>query len=292
MVKKEIICSNVNDLFNVNPKISKWTVRQLYYRLVASNTIPNTKSSYTQFDNQLTRLRERGDVSDEKFVDNARRIIEVNDKQEYIDEYFQKVMDELGFQDEFFTTSRWDNQRFNIIAVVEKDALSSLVSDVTMKYRVPLAIGKGYSSRTQILQIVKRYNNNKENLILYLGDFDPSGLDIERSLNDRLNYEAVNFTISRIQLNMDTVKALNLPPNPAKVTDPRSKSYLTKYGDNSWELDAIPPLQLQKFTEDAIEGYIDWDEWENSIAEEEQGKAELKDKFNDAMNTLKEKFTN
>jgi len=291
MVKREIIKDSLNNLFTLNPEILHWTVRQAYYRLVAQNIIRNTRSSYTQFDSQLTRLRESGDIPDDKFVDNARRIIETNDKQEYIDEYFQKVMDELGFQDEFFTTSRWDNQKYNIMAVIEKDALSSLVSKVTMRYRIPLAVGRGYSSRTQLLQIAERYNNDKDNIILYLGDFDPSGLDIERSLSDRLSNESINYTVTRIQLNLDTVNNLELPPNPAKVTDPRSQAYIELYGDSSWELDAIPPLELQKFTEDAIKGYIDWDEWNKSITEEEKGKSELKSKFNDAMNTLKDKFT-
>ncbi len=52
-----------------------------------------------------------------------------------------------------------------------------------------------------------------------------------------------------------------LPPNPAKVTDSRAKSYIKEHGKYSWELDAIKANHLDKLIRDKIQSYIDEDLW-------------------------------
>ncbi len=44
---------------------------------------------------------------------------------------------------------------------------------------------------------------------------------------------------------------------PAKVSDPRAKDYIAKYGDKSWEVDALPPDVLTKIIRKALESVTD-----------------------------------
>jgi hypothetical protein len=100
-------------------------------------------------------------------------------------------------------------------------------------------------------------------LILHLGDHDPSGIDMSRDLEERVHMfgEGCHFELKRIALNMDQVEEKNPPPNPAKVTDSRFENYQAKYGDESWELDALPPQYLAALVSRHIDDEIDDDKW-------------------------------
>lgn len=72
-----------------------------------------------------------------------------------------------------------------------------------------------------------------------------------------------NLTIDRIALNMDQVEQYEPPPNPAKVTDSRFKGYQERFGDDSWELDALEPATLDALIQSEIEAHKSrtlWDE--------------------------------
>lgn len=82
--------------------------------------------------------------------------------------------------------------------------------------------------------------------VFYLGDHDPSGIDMTRDVADRLRLFS-DFTpieVERLALNMDQIDELNPPENPAKMTDSRAKDYVEKFGQSSWELDAVKPDAL------------------------------------------------
>jgi len=294
MAKIEVVKQCVLELIEENPTIT-WTVRQMYYRLVSPpyQIIPNKRSAYTLFDRQLVKLRESGEIPDSVFVDTARRI-EGGDVTDWnVDEYFEVTIRQLEDEYMYFTKSRWTCQDYFIIVVLEKDALSRLVEQVTNSFYVPLAIGRGYSSRTQVLEIAdmieKYYAKGKKVAVLYLGDFDPTGLDIERSLEERLRNElCYDITVRRIALTYEQAKGL--PPNPTKSADPRANWYVSKYGDECWELDALPPQELKDIVRDTIEEYIDMDKWNEVEKEEEAGQEKLRAMFKRAVELLRRNF--
>ncbi len=82
-------------------------------------------------------------------------------------------------------------------------------------------------------------------MILHLGDHDPSGLDMTRDIQDRLDgFGCRMVKVVRIALTMAQVHEFQPPPNPTKLTDVRSTDYVAEYGDESWELDALSPETL------------------------------------------------
>lgn len=50
------------------------TLRQIYYRLVVADLIPNRRAAYNSLSSQLVKAREEGLVDDNRIVDRSRRI--------------------------------------------------------------------------------------------------------------------------------------------------------------------------------------------------------------------------
>lgn len=118
--------------------------------------------------------------------------------------------------------------------------------------------------------------NGQKTLILHLGDHDPSGIDMSRDIQDRLHIFGCATEVKRIALNMDQVREHNPPPNPAKLTDSRCEGYVEKFGEESWELDALPPDLLGEMINNEVFEVRDLDVWQASEAREKEMKDQLK----------------
>jgi hypothetical protein len=74
---------------------------------------------------------------------------------------------------------------------------------------------------------------------------------------------------------MDQVEALKPPENPAKETDARYSAYIARFGESSWELDAIEPRALAGIVTRTVEGLRDADLWAESVKREAAMKDDL-----------------
>ena len=83
------------------------------------------------------------------------------------------------------------------------------------------------------------------------------------------------FDFTRIALNIDQVEQYNPPSNPAKVTDSRFAQYQQKYGDESWELDALDPLVIRELIETKVGELRDEKLWDTAVAAQEADRATL-----------------
>ena len=141
---------------------------------------------------------------------------------------------------------------------------------------------RGYASATAIYDSAKRLGDaaerGQEPHVLYLGDHDPSGLDMTRDIRDRLSTMLAYFDVQvdRLALNMDQVIEHAPPPNPTKLSDSRAKRYIASYGDDSWELDALDPATLTQVVEEAILNLRDVELWDAMLDEEEKERAQIR----------------
>lgn len=55
---------------------------------------------------------------------------------------------------------------------------------------------------------------------------------------------------------MEQIEQFNPPPNTVKETDTRSGDYQKHYGNQCWELDALPPRTLNQIIDDEIQSNI------------------------------------
>ena len=90
-----------------------------------------------------------------------------------------------------------------------------------------LALG-GYSSQTYTDDVAAHAGDRERPaVLLYAGDFDPSGEDIDRDFIER---SACWDKVIRVALSADQVRDYRLPVNPGKVTDSRAAGFIERHG--------------------------------------------------------------
>ena len=114
-------------------------------------------------------------------------------------------------------------------------------------------------------------------VVFYLGDHDPSGIDMSRDVADRLRTfsDYTPIEVRRLALNIQQVREINPPENPAKITDSRAKKYIERFGRSSWELDAVEPTMLANMVRNAVREIRDEKIWREDCELEAQQKKTL-----------------
>ena len=262
------------------------TLRQLYYRLVATGVIENTERSYKNLGTKITKARLAGMIS----------WTAIEDRNREHHSFWTEESEEGPIADlpRWIRFDKWARQDTYVEVWVEKEALGNVIERACNPYIVPYMACKGYLSASEAWRagrrMLQKVQEGKDCVIIHLGDHDPSGIDMTRDNQDRLNlfsqFEG-SVKVERIALNLDQVREFNPPPNPAKWSDSRASDYVSKYGRSSWELDAIEPKDLEPLITDKIRQYIDFDEWDNTQYEEQAVRDNLR-KLSDNWPQVKE----
>jgi len=159
---------------------------------------------------------------------------------------------------------------------VEKDALIGVVERACTELDVPFLSCRGFVSQSAMWQAAMRIKRQgRDTVIIHLGDHDPSGIDMTRDIQDRLDIFGYGGIVDRIALNLDQIEQYNPPPNPAKVSDSRYEGYVAEYGEDSWELDALDPKAINELITKAINEYTDKKKRQKLITKQEQYRDKL-----------------
>lgn len=249
------------------------SLRQLYYQFVRRNWIVNCEASYKNLGNVINDARLTG-LLDWKYIKDRGRTTETNSHWKSPAEIMQAVAEQ-------FKIDTWKYQPNHVEVLVEKQALEGILEPVCKRLDVGFTANKGYSSVSSMFEIGQRLKgkmyDEKHVHILYLGDHDPSGIDMTRDVEKRLMLlsEAEKwgmedqFHMHRLALNMDQVEQYNPPENPAKVTDSRYEKYMEEFGEASWELDALEPSVLAGLVTDKVIALRSEDVYEAAMLKQE-----------------------
>ena len=247
------------------------TLRQLYYQMVARGHIENSERSYKNFGNVIDDGRLAGMIDWDRIVDRTRNLQTVS--------HFDDPADIMRTAAESYRTDKWATQPNRVEVWVEKDALTGVIDPVCRRLDLPYFACRGYTSQSEMWgagQRLARWRRAKQTpIILYLGDHDPSGIDMTRDVIDRLQLFAGGIRVDRLALNWNQVEQYNPPPNPAKLTDSRAEAYIARFGLSSWELDALDPTTLAGLIETAVAQFRDDRLWAEAVKEEEEGLDQL-----------------
>lgn len=257
------------------------TIRQLYYRLVAQG-MPNIQRIYKRVVAAMTVARWNGDVDMEAFVDRE-RVMEGRTASEvtYLDSEISMGRQQVESWMRAYHLNKWENQPTYVEVWVEKKALQGVLERPCQRMRVALGPCKGYPSLTFLNDAAGRFQEAHERgqgcLMLYFGDYDPSGVDIPRSLWDNIERMGVEIDVEVVALNPEQIERFNLPGVPAKTTDSRSAGW----SGDVVELDAVEPKTLASMCLEAINSHFDDHLYENlkdrEDREREQYQAALAD---------------
>lgn len=239
------------------------SLRQLYYQFVSRGLIPNTEQSYKRLGSIINDARLAGLIDWERLVDRTRELD--------VFPAWTSPRDILRIAAASYRVNPWKDQTTYVEVWVEKQALIDVVKTAVTPFRVPHFACRGYVSQSEMWTAAQRFiaNDDKHCVLVYLGDHDPSGIDMTRDIRERMELFGADVTVTRLALTMRQVMAYDPPPNPAKVTDSRYESYRTKFGEHSWELDALNPATLVQLIQKEVKEHIDSAPWEAVMEREE-----------------------
>jgi hypothetical protein len=239
------------------------TLRQLFYRLVADKTLANTRSEYNSLSSQTARARRDGYFPD--LMDRTRGI-------ERFYPLFQSTDEANEWLKNRYRRDRTEGQEWSIYLSVEK---AGIVNQLNQWFGRPLGIPilplQGYTSQTFVDDVVKDtwshyanivHNDPRPTVLIYAGDFDPSGEDIDRDFTERTSCWDKVHRVALVRdpdRGIDQIAEYNLPPAMGKVSDTRAAQFMARHGELiQVELDALPVDALRALYQEQIDEY--WDE--------------------------------
>jgi len=202
-------------------------VRQLFYILISkfASDYPATRAFYKRLDRYLVKIRRVNPEVHKKFMDPTRRF----------------TLPPLPYP---------------IIEVwVEKDSIKNFIDRLLVKFHLGCQTLRGFSSLTMFRKALARAQKRRVKMILYLGDFDPSGILIEKIAQSEMDHKR-EITFYRIAITWEQIKRLKPPSRPVNLKDSRAKGYIQKYGDRAWEIESIRPRTLYKLIETGLKKVV------------------------------------
>lgn len=259
---------NVQDVLNEYAALGfDLSLRQVHYRLVAQGLWPNTDKAYKNLGNIIRKARDAGMLDWDMIVDRGRKTHWKGTWDDPSDIMYSVVRS--------FKIDKWAGQDWHVEVMVEKEALEGVLIPVCEELQVRLSPNKGYSSASMMYKIGQRLLGKSEEdkfiTIIYLGDHDPSGLDMDEDIENRLElYSDGVIDVVRVALTYDQIEQYQPPPNPTKMKDSRAKAYVQRFGQVSWELDALEPRVMADLIRSAVLELRDEDLWDAQVERENE----------------------
>lgn len=262
------------------------TLRQVYYQLVARGYIPNNERSYKNIGNLINDGRLAGLIDWYAITDRTRNLRG--------NSHWDTPAEVIESAKYSYLLDKWEGQPNYVEVWVEKDALVDVVGQACRPLDVPYFSCRGYTSQSEMwmaAQRFKRQNFREQRIIIHLGDHDPSGIDMTRDIQERLDMFGADVYVKRVALTMEQIDFYSPPPNPAKITDSRCDKYIAQYGHESWELDALEPKVITDLIKEQVTMYRDDNLYQQVCSKERREKQELQmlcDRYDDAVSYLME----
>jgi hypothetical protein len=250
---------------NILKEVRPASVRGVAYQLFNRKLIPNMSRASTQKVSRiLTDARRSGTVPWSWIVDETRgleRKLSWADPDDYAATVARS-----------YRKDRWAQQSAMVEVWSEKGTVRGVLQAVLDEFGVGFRVMHGFSSETVIHDVaVVSKQQNKTLHVLYVGDFDPSGLYMsELDLPRRLARHGAAVKFQRIALLPEDLYDASLRdarfPAETKRTDSRHTWFVSHHGDRCLELDALSPVALRGRVATAIEQSIDREAWDHDAA--------------------------
>jgi ParB-like chromosome segregation protein Spo0J len=229
----------------------------------------NTLQSYKSLVDLLTRARLEGRIGWAAINDETRPIVTYNTWAD-VGAYLREEVDEFG---KGYWRDLMQSQPDHVEVIAEKNTVAPILKPVCAEYCIPMVTGRGYCSLPPRYELAQRFRRSgKDKLVLLLvTDFDPDGQEIAASFarSMRLDFGIEEVRAAKVALTAGQVKSYALPPvMKAKERGSRAKKFTAEHGDDVFELEALPPEELQRVLRAAIDRTIDVDAFNAEVTAE------------------------
>jgi hypothetical protein len=286
------------------------TLRQLYYQFVSRGLIPNKDTEYKKLGSIINDARLAGMIDWDHITDRTRNL-----RSNAHWDTPQDIITACAKQFQYDKWAKQENyvevwvEKDALVGVLEVAC-----KPLDVAYFSCRGYTSQSEMWAAAMRLLKQYRMGKKVHIIHLGDHDPSGVDMSRDVRERISNFMMHHVLTdwckanprkqsadplkceseaeyiqrirlgvpeevmelhRIALTMDQIREYNPPPNPAKLTDSRSTSYVNEYGDESWELDALEPRVLTELIQDTVATLRDDELWAEAMEAEETAREQL-----------------
>ncbi len=256
------------DLLEITREVKPATVRQVFYQATVRGIVEKTEAGYTIVQRELVYLRMHGLMPWDWLADNTRWMRKPRT--------WRDPAEALEATAALYRKALWADAEVQVEIWLEKDALSGVIYNICSHFDVPLMVTRGYASLSFLFAAAEKIVDlDRPAYIYHLGDFDPSGVDAGRKIEETLRHLAPEAEISfrRLAVTPEQIDLWELPSRPTKQSDTRAK----KFGSAiSVELDAISPDMLRLLVERAIERHLPRDQYAMLKAAEESERDGMK----------------
>jgi hypothetical protein len=234
------------------------TGRGVGYKLFSLGLIPSMSRNDMQGVYRLLKeAREEGTIPWEWIVDETRELEQVSSWANPA-AFVRSVA--RSYRRDF-----WRQQPERVEVWSEKGTIRGVLQPILDEYGIGFRVMHGFGSATTLNE-VSQDDDDRPLTILYIGDYDPSGLWMsERDIPERLErYGGNHVSIKRVALLRDDCDLLGRRPAfnvKEKKKDTRAPWFRKTYGQLCWELDAMDPNNLRSRVEQEIKRHIEPKAW-------------------------------
>jgi hypothetical protein len=166
------------------------------------------------------------------------------------------------------------SQPYHLEVWCEKSTMNDVLMPLGRRYGVNVVTGVGELSTTACeLLVLRAHESQKPCRILYISDFDPSGMNMPVSAAVKIGFCSrgldLDIQVRPVVLTYDQCVEYALPRTPIKDSDARGDRFEQRFGEGATELDALEALHpgvLREILEDEIARYYD-NEIEDNLRE-------------------------
>jgi hypothetical protein len=235
------------------------TLRQLHYRLLSVPTLGygSAAKDIDYLSQRTADLRRRGSFPD---LADETRSIEVTPS-------WASPAEALAAIAQQYRRDRTEGQSNFIVLGGEKRAMLVQFRQWYPDLGVPFIALSGNASQTYVDEVADFVDDDgRKSVLLYVGDLDASGEDIERDFVKRC---PVWDHVERIAVKESQITELGLPKNPGNPNDPKRKPFIDTHGSLfQVEVEAIAPNELHRLYDEALAQWWDRSTW-NRVVEAE-----------------------
>jgi hypothetical protein len=236
------------------------SVRHVYYRMTDPRltvSVPKTDkgpgNGYSAVQRRLSKLRENGRIA--WVCDFTRRGYHVAT--------YRGAADFIRRTAGLYRANAWEAAETYVEVWCESRSIAGVVEDLCYELAVSLYPSGGFTSHSMVFDCSgyiedKIAKTGKPIKVIYIGDFDPSGVlidrDIEKRLRKHLDARGIDpdqLTFHRIAVTADQVVEHNLPTKPRKPKERRSKEIMWTV-----EAEALPVPVLLRLLREKIESFM------------------------------------
>jgi len=228
------------------------SVRHCYYRMTDPRLpvpVEKTENGYDLVQRRILLLRRSGQLPYGWITDATRR--------GYFVDTFRDASDFLDRVKGLYRADLWAGCSTYVEVWAESRSIAGVIQDLCEELAVSLYPSGGFTSATLAYQAAENINaiaDGRDVQIFYIGDYDQSGVIIDRSIESELRFHLdarIDMAFDRIAINRTQIELYDLPTKPRKETDRRSPEIA-----HTVEAEAMPASILRTMLRERIESLL------------------------------------